>query len=1721
METAANAAAQTVTVRAEDGFGGVVDQTFGLVVLAQARNRPPVIVTSPVLGVDPGVTYSQPFVATDPEGGAVTWSLLASPAGMSIAPSTGLMTWPTSTFDSGQHSITVLATDPAGASSAMTFRLYVAANQQPAIGGIPPVTNVLTGVNYTSWFDATDGNGDVLTYRVVQGPAGLTIDAQGNVVWPNPSAPGSYEVVLAASDGRGGEVLQSYTLVVTSDTTLPQVALVAEYDVVTLGDRVGFQVNASDNDQIADITLTVDGAAVELDRSNIGYVIMSRSGFVPVVATARDRSGNTATATQTIRVINPADQSMPEVSIDTAPLEATGGVIKVPTQITGNVTDDALEFWRLDIAPLDLLDPAALAADNPAYRTLGQGTTNISHANVGRVDPTVLANGSYYLRLIAGDSNGNTRARGFIVTIAGDLKLGRLLLPVTDLTIPVAGIPITVTRVYDSLEANRSGDFGFGWSLALQNARIQESIPTDPWEKQGIPPFFGGQTFDYGTRVTLLAPDGRRIGFTFQPKVRDLSIPGGPPVNHLFGTVYKPHYQPDPGVYYKLEADDDALQITGDGSVKQYLTGFSYNPRAYKLTARDGTIYRYDQFDGLQTITNRNGNVLTFTRNGIHTSSGATVSFQRDAAGRITAITDPQGGIINYTYNAAGELARVTDQAGRYTSFSYFTTLAHYLNQILDPAGNPLAITNYDGNGRLSTLSDALGNITTFVYDESNRTETETDPLGGVTKETYDERGNVLHTVNPIGAVSSSTYDASNNPLTVTPPCGCTKVFTYDTNGNQLTMTDALGNVTSMSYDANNQPLTQTDGNGHTIGYAFDANGNITAISDALGYTTRLTPDEYGRPTAVTDVLGRVTRFEYVVPDPQSAIAPSKPSRVIYPDNTSIQFIYNAFGRIVSFTNTSGATQRLIADEAGMLLRSIDALGHATTYIYNDRGELASTTNALSQTTVSEYDLMGRLLRRTDPNGRVSTWEWDKLGRLASTTDALGCITRKSYRADDALEKIQQADGTFILFDNDTNGRRTSLSDPNGNVTYFTWNSNNQITSQTDPLHHVTTPSYDKAGNLASITDRLGRVRKFTYDARNKLVEERWLTANTLQIVKSISLEYDAAGNLLAASDDISSFALTYGSRNRPLTNTATYPTLPNSTAFTLTNTYNDVGRIYTTTDSDGIQVESHLDERSQLQRLVWQGPGSFAPARVDFTRNALGDVTNIARYTGVASSQLAVNTVIELGRAKSDTGIVASLNNADGDRSAASSSYKDTDAFGPLAVPRDSESLFAQSIGSDPLQRISRITHTSGSGNILTDFQYTHDTAGKLKTESSNGDTTTYSYDLIGQLIDASYRFQTPSSETFVYDSSGNRAASSSGPVVTSYNVGFNNRILSDGTNSYAYDNEGNLTNINNETTRQRVVLKYDHRNRLTNFIRYAVTDIPIQTITFTYDLADRRIAKSVDGQATFYFYSGKDMCKQISSTSGVTRYLVGDRTDQWLASQNSSGDTLASKFSWYLTDRLGSKRAIASEDGSHMLNQTEFTSYGSIRSQTDPASDDSFNFTGREYDRETELYYYRARYYIPTLGKFLSDDPVRFESGDFNLQRYVFNRPVSLTDPSGLMADEYAIKTAKQQEDDAKTNVKKIRFFTKVTTVIAGAFVFVPTFGAGSKYYSQRTCQNEVRMVTAMGLATQTALFYFGIEQVRKSGDPGLLWDIAGDWIAYSAAISGAGYTASKLCK
>ncbi len=688
-----------VAIQVSDEAGNLATQAFDVAVTATPSNHPPVITSQPRFLATVGRDYFYQATATDADGDPLTFSLVNPPAGMTVDPDSGQVTWtPTDVED---VLVTLVASDPSGAQAFQSYLLQVQTNQPPEITSTPP-TQVFAGATYRYDVRATDPNGDPLTYTVT-GPSGMTIDGFGRLTWPTAAADtGTHSVTVVVTDDQGASAMQPFTIDVVPDTQAPMVTVFLSSNVVDLGATVLIKVIATDNVGVQSRTLTVAGQAAPLDANNEARLSTTVAGLFDIVATATDASGNIGTSVvQQLRVLDPTDSRVPIVQITSPADEST---VTYLTPIRGTVDVPAgqtLEYYEVDYARTDAIDLNNLGADDPDWVQIVRvdGPTPVLDGVLATFDPTLLQNDGYVIRVVAFNTNGLGQVEGVRVNLAGNAKLGEFRLEFNDLELPLAGVPISVTRIYDTRQANQEGDFGFGWTLGVQDAQIRETVPPGP----GSGLFSTGHPFIPGvTRVYLTNPSGERVGFTFDQEFAY----GG-----LFSATYRPIFKPDPGVYDRLETD---------GFIQVGLFGFfDFNPDDYRLTTKDGLTYHYNQTAGLQKITDRNGNTVTFQPDGIFHSSGVSIQFVRDPRGRIKEILDPAGNKLVYSYDAAGDLRQFSDQANLTTQYAYLTNPAHFLETIVDPQGKRVLRAEFDTAGRLVATTDALNARATQNFDPS------------------------------------------------------------------------------------------------------------------------------------------------------------------------------------------------------------------------------------------------------------------------------------------------------------------------------------------------------------------------------------------------------------------------------------------------------------------------------------------------------------------------------------------------------------------------------------------------------------------------------------------------------------------------------------------------------------------------------------------------------------------------------------------------------------------------------------------------------------------------------------------------------------------------------------------------------------------------------------------------------------------------------------------
>ena len=204
-----------------------------------------------------------------------------------------------------------------------------------------------------------------------------------------------------------------------------------------------------------------------------------------------------------------------------------------------------------------------------------------------------------------------------------------------------------------------------------------------------------------------------------------------------------------------------------------------------------------------------------------------------------------------------------------------------------------------------------------------------------------------------------------------------------------------------------------------------------------------------------------------------------------------------------------------------------------------------------------------------------------------------------------------------------------------------------------------------------------------------------------------------------------------------------------------------------------------------------------------------------------------------------------------------------------------------------------------------------------------------------------------------------------------------------------------------------ETVVYGYDDENRLTSVLITAGTNA--KQIAFAYDPFGRRISKTlikdeigsdctspnVCPRTTNYVYDGQSIILEYQNGSITAKYTHGPNIDEPLAVEKS-GQTY-----YYHADGLGSISSLSDPSGS-IVQTYSYDSFGNMTATGSISQ--PYTYTAREYDGETGMYFYRARFYDPKAGRFKTKDPIGFAGGDVNLYAYVANNPINWTDPLGL---------------------------------------------------------------------------------------------------------------------
>ena len=626
------------------------------------------------------------------------------------------------------------------------------------------------------------------------------------------------------------------------------------------------------------------------------------------------------------------------------------------------------------------------------------------------------------------------------------------------------------------------------------------------------------------------------------------------------------------------------------------------------------------------------------------------------------------------------------------------------------------------------------------------------------------------------------------------------------------------------------------------------------------------------------------------------------------------------------------------------------------TFKYNRAGLMEESINPEGNKTQYFYDrVTGNLIAVRDSLGNTTSFKLDTAGNIIQAKDAKGNLIKSEYDSLNRLTKSIDGEGGESLFTYDKKGNLMSLTDERGNTTSYVYDVLDRMTQRTNPLNQREYFSYNNEGYMTSHLNRLGELTTYNYDKANQLVR-RSLQGNLY------NYSYDLDGNLASLSDNDSKLSYEYDALDRIIS--ASTGDSPKQPPIAQLYEYDkNSNRIGLRAGLEGEDISRYFtniytyDLENQLTRLV-SPAGAF-----DFKYDDLSRMTGMTYPNGMRTEM----------------------------------SYE----------------------GDTRLSKVEHIKQGSLFDQVQSQFSYQYDyndNKTRMKTFRRAlpiNEKLDYTYDKKDQLLTATNPLRGLADESFIYDLAGNLLRQQGQSQDSIYNE--NNQLTDDGTYTYKYDSKGNLTEKTHKTNKQVTRYHWDIENQLTQVTNHETeTALPSKTITYAYDALGRRIEKNINGKIKRYVYDNEDILMEFDEENAFQKYYVhGLGIDDPLAmlkdNKETRNDPMDFKTYYYHKDGMSSITSLTDEDGKEKEKYI-YNAFGkmTIYDERDNKIEESqvgnpYSFTGREHDSETGLHYHRARYYSPDLARWISEDPIEFNSGDINLYRYTFNNPLYWTDPDG----------------------------------------------------------------------------------------------------------------------
>jgi RHS repeat-associated protein len=1014
-----------------------------------------------------------------------------------------------------------------------------------------------------------------------------------------------------------------------------------------------------------------------------------------------------------------------------------------------------------------------------------------------------------------------------------------------------------------------------------------------------------------------------------------------------------------------------------DGSVERVERP---TPETIHFVAVDGRVTRTvcDPVKGVTTVVEPTGQrtQLCFDRGGriveVTDGDGSTTRFTHDDQGRLIGVTGDQGDTLVWRYrdnerepcgafgpggsgyqverNDENLIARIDRGAASHTTYQYDTQGRPIRMESMDAPEMSLA---YDAAGRVECIRNAAGNSSRIERDVRGNINRVIGFGGDVTCYTYDDQRRVISETDASGAVTQYEYTSTGLLRSVTDPRGSSTRYQY--RGRSVMVTDPIGRQSNYRYDSGGKIVSRGTPGGAEELYEYDAAGNLIRHLDVTGREARIERDTSGRPWAVTDFAGGRTSYRY-----------DRAGNVLETSDLQgrrTRYEYDSHGNPTKMSTHDGVQYVFEEGPRGPRAQTIvPAEGPPTKFGYDQHGNLVSVTRDDHVVRQYRFDKLDRLVEEWNERGMRVNYEYDALGNVINWSNSLGqheAIVRDSL------------------------GRPISRSDNTGTLTQFAYDAAGNLTASSDPLRQTTRWVYDAAGQLTATVRPSGRTANYDYDADGHLIAARVGVRRVRQV------ERDAGGRPHAVTDALGRVTRTQfdtagrlAARTNPDGQTTSYVYSSSGQLLekrrpdgrVVVYRYDSHGNV-TSIDDGEFPVHYSYDERDRLLRIEYPAIQRVLARRYDPHTGLLAEFVDSEgrhlHYRYDSSDRLIAIEVPEQGTFQF--------------------AYDVADRLVRLEYPNGVTGQWVY----DSVGRLAGVVYQDRSHRPLDGTWYEYDLAGRPILQRTLAGQVHFVYDPDGRLIeeqrDGSVGVQ------FEYDELGARQAIVRDGERIEYTCDAAGQLTSAGTTGFQYDANGNL--IARIEGTETIQYKYDSDNQL---IEAQLSDG--KSVRFGYAPTGERVWREDEKGRTYYVSDGLHVWAELDSRLQSTAlYTHGPLVDRPLML------TRGEQAYFYHADALGSITALSNHTGKR-AECYRYDAFGNPQAVRGASIDSLFRFTGREWDSTLQLYYYRARYYDPRMGRFLSVDTAPISIGaphTLDAYAYVDNSPTRFVDPTGLQQE------------------------------------------------------------------------------------------------------------------